>query len=122
MILGDADSATFAGSIPKRYPERTVIGTAASQPVILQLQSGAVKNALAAAGVDLTNLRQATSPVSRELPALNVAVEMSDTITSSLTAPNTVGILEGSDPTAQERVRGFLGPHGPYRDHPGAGG
>jgi hypothetical protein len=98
VILGDADSATFAASVPKRYPERTVIGTAASQPVILQLQSGAVKNALAAAGVDLAAMRQATSPVSRELPALKVGVEMSDTITSSLTAPNTVGILEGSDP------------------------
>jgi hypothetical protein len=98
VILGDADSAAFAGSVPKRYPERTVVGVSASQPVILQLQPGAVRNALAAAGVDLAGVRQATSPVFRELPALQVGVEMSDTITSSLTAPNTVGILEGSDP------------------------
>ena len=98
VILGDADSATFASSVPKRYPERTVIGLPASQPVILQLQSEAVKNALAAAGVDLSRVRQATAPVSRELPALQVGVEMRDTITSSLTAPNTIGILEGSDP------------------------
>ncbi|MEO8089275.1 MAG: M28 family peptidase [Gemmatimonadales bacterium] len=98
VILGDADSATFASSVPKRYPERTVIGNPASQPVILQLQPGAVRNALAAAGVDLAGVRQATLPVSRELPALQVGVEISDTVTSSLTAPNTVGILEGSDP------------------------
>ncbi|MGZ8399120.1 MAG: M20/M25/M40 family metallo-hydrolase, partial [Gemmatimonadales bacterium] len=98
VILGDADSAAFAASVPKRYPERTVIGSAASQPVILQLQSGAVRNALTAAGVDLAAVRQATSPVTRDIPALQVGVEMSDTITSSLTAPNTIGILEGSDP------------------------
>jgi hypothetical protein len=98
VILSDADSATFAGSIPKRYPERTVVGLPASRPVTLQVQPGAVKNALAAAGVDLAGLRQASSAVSRELPALQIGVEMKDSIISSLTAPNTVGILEGSDP------------------------
>jgi len=98
VILGDADSATFAGSVPKRYHERTVVGLPASRPVTLQVQVGAVQRALAAAGVDLNGLRQATTPVSRQLPTLQVGVEMKDTITSSLTAPNTIGILEGSDP------------------------
>lgn len=98
VILGDADSATFASSVPKQYPERTVIGLPASRPVVLSLQPGAVKNALAAAGVDLNGVRQATAPVSRELPGLQVGVEMKDSITSSLTAPNAIGILEGSDP------------------------
>ncbi len=98
VIMDDADSATFAGSVPKRYPERTVVGMPAAQPVIVQLRSGAVKNALAAAGVDLNAARRAASPVSRELPSLQVAVDMADTVTSSLTAPNTIGILEGSDP------------------------
>ena len=98
VFLSDGDSASFASSVPKRYPERTVIGLPTSRPVILQVQLGPVRNALAAAGVDLNGVRQAASPVTRELPALRVAVEMKDTITSSLTAPNTVGILEGSDP------------------------
>lgn len=98
VIMDDADSAGFAGSVPKRYPERTVVGMPPSHPVIVQLRSGAVKNALAVAGVDLSRVRQATSPVSRELPSLQVGVEMADTVTSSLTAPNTIGILEGSDP------------------------
>jgi hypothetical protein len=98
VFLSDGDSATFAGSVPKRYPERTVIGLPASRPVILQVQLGPGRSALAAAGLDLNTLRQATSPVSRELPALQVGIEMKDTIVSSLTAPNTIGILEGSDP------------------------
>jgi len=98
VFLSDADSASFASSVPKRYPERTVIGLPTAWPVTLQVRSGAVKNALTAAGVDLNSVRQATSPVSRELPALQVSVEMKDTTTSSLTAPNTIGILEGTDP------------------------
>jgi Zn-dependent M28 family amino/carboxypeptidase len=34
----------------------------------------------------------------RVLPGLTVTVSMKDSVTSSLTAPNTVGVLEGSDP------------------------
>jgi hypothetical protein len=98
VILGDADSAAFAASVPRRYPERTVIGLPASRPATLVVQPGAVRNALAAAGVDPSVVRQASSPVSRQIPALQVRVELTDTIISSLTAPNTVGILEGSDP------------------------
>ena len=98
VILGDADSASFAGSLPKRYSERTVVGLPAARPVTLQVQAGAVQNALAAAGVDLAGVRQASTPISRDLPMLQVGVDMKDTITSALTAPNTIGILEGSDP------------------------
>lgn len=98
VILDAADSTTFASTVPKRYPERTVIGLPAARPVILQLRQGAVMSALAAAGVDLNSVRQSTAPVSRELPGLQVGIEMRDTITSSLTAPNAIGILEGSDP------------------------
>jgi hypothetical protein len=97
LILSDTDSAAFASAIPRRHPERTVIGTASEKPVILQVQAGAVKKALSAAGVELSSLRSSTSPVAREVPSLEVGIEMKDTVTSSLTAPNVVGILEGSD-------------------------
>jgi Zn-dependent M28 family amino/carboxypeptidase len=36
--------------------------------------------------------------MTRELSDLTVDIDMRDSVTSSLTAPNTVGILEGSDP------------------------
>jgi hypothetical protein len=98
VILGEADSATFASSVPKHYSERTVIGLPASRPVMLQVQVDAVKGALAAAGVNLDSVRGAPAPVFRDLPRLKVGVEISDSITSAQTAPNTIGILEGSDP------------------------
>ncbi len=98
LILSSRDSADFVASLPRRAPERTVIGTAAGRPVVLQVRSGAVSRSLLAAKIDLARARASGEPVMREIPELRVAVEMRDSIISSQTAPNTVGILEGSDP------------------------
>ena len=98
VTLSNADSARFAAAIPRQTPERTVVGTASDRPVALQVRVGAVASALSAAGVDLSAVRAGREPIARELPGLKVDIEMKDIITSSLSAPNTVGILEGSDP------------------------
>ncbi|MFL5401690.1 MAG: M20/M25/M40 family metallo-hydrolase [Gemmatimonadales bacterium] len=98
VILKVADSGGFAASIPKPAPERTVIGTGSGRPVALQVREEAVGNALSAARVDLSSVHAAREPVVRDLPGLTISVEMKDSVTSSLTAPNTVGILEGTDP------------------------
>jgi Zn-dependent M28 family amino/carboxypeptidase len=97
VILSDADSAAFAATIPKRAPERTVIGFPIERPVAVQVRAGAVSDALKAAGVDLPAARGGRTPISRELPALSVTLNLTDRVTSSLSAPNTIGILEGSD-------------------------
>jgi hypothetical protein len=65
VILTDMDSAAFAASIPKRHPERTVIGSSRGRPAIIQVRAAAVKNALAAAGVDLPSIRNQSAPVAR---------------------------------------------------------
>jgi hypothetical protein len=98
VVLSDADSASFANAIPKRYPERTVIGAPGRSPVSLQAHPSAFRNTLSAAGVDLPTVRAASSPLARTLTGLRIRIEMQDTVISSLTAPNSVGILEGSDP------------------------
>ncbi|HEX7336833.1 MAG TPA: M28 family peptidase [Gemmatimonadales bacterium] len=103
LILSDKDSATFARAIPKRAPERTVVGLPTRQPVVVQVRAGAVSHALAAAGVDLTEVRAATVPVFKPLDRLTVEVDLKDTTISSLKAPNTVGILEGSDPVLKNQ-------------------
>jgi hypothetical protein len=98
VILSDADSAAFTSSIPRRAPERIVIGRPTGRPVSLQVRSDAVQNSLSAAGADLAAVRSTAEPVFRELPRLTVTLGLKDSVTSSLTAPNTVGVLEGSDP------------------------
>jgi Zn-dependent M28 family amino/carboxypeptidase len=74
-----------------------VIGLATGKPVVLQMHPSAVRNTLAAAGVDLASLRKATTTIARDVPTLQIGVDMKDTVTSTLTAPNAIGILEGSD-------------------------
>jgi peptidase M28-like protein len=102
VTLSNLDSARFAAAIPRRAPERTVVGTVSDRPVALQIREAAVRSALSAAGADLSAIRAAREPIARELPGLRVDIEMKDTVTSSLSAPNTVGILEGSDPTLRD--------------------
>jgi hypothetical protein len=97
VILSDTDSAAFAASIPRRHQERTVVGDAQGRPVILQVRAGAVKQALTAAGVDLASIRNGAVPVARDIPQLQLGIELKETVTSSLAAPNTFGILEGTD-------------------------
>jgi hypothetical protein len=98
VLLSRADSTAFAGTIPKRAPQRTVIGLPSGRPVVVQVRAGAVPTALAAAGVDVVAMGSVGTPVFRKLPKLSITLDLKDTVTSSQTAPNTVGILEGSDP------------------------
>jgi peptidase M28-like protein len=102
VILSDADSTAFVAAIPRQAPERTVVGAATDRPVVIQVWEGAVAGAFSAAGADLPAARAARVPIARELPDLTVGIEMKDSLTSSLSAPNTVGILEGSDPRLKD--------------------
>jgi hypothetical protein len=102
VILSGADSASFASTIPRRAPRRTVIGHPAKRPIVVQVRAGAVSNALTAAGLDIAAVGDGGTPIFRELPNLTVTLDLKDTVTSSLTAPNTVGILEGSDPILKQ--------------------
>jgi hypothetical protein len=115
LSLSDMDSARFAASLPRRAPQRVVIGSPTGRPVVLQIRGEAVARALSAAGADQAQARAATTPLFRDLPGLAVTLDMRDEITSSITAPNTVGILEGSDP----RLRGEYLVYSAHMDHIG---
>jgi hypothetical protein len=95
--LSDTDSGRFAASIPARAPERMVIGSAIG-PLVLQVRGDAVTRSLAAAEAPVARLQGSTQPLVRELPRLTVTLELRDTVTWSASAPNTVGILQGTDP------------------------
>jgi peptidase M28-like protein len=103
LVLSDADSASFAVTLPRRPPERTVVGMPPVQPTVIQVRGGAVRPSLSAAGVDLRTLRSSTKPVSRDLPNLDVEIRLRDSVVSSDAAPNTVGILQGSDPGLRDQ-------------------
>ena len=115
LLLSGADSARFAAALPPRPPERTVIGPPSSQPVVVQVRAGAMQSSLSAAGIELEQLRSSGGPVSREVPGLGVVVQLRDSVISSISAPNTVGILRGSD----SRLRNEYLVYSAHMDHIG---
>jgi hypothetical protein len=102
IVLNEADSASFAVTLPRRPPERTVVGLATGRPIAVQVRAGAIAKTLSAAGIDLAPVRSSSEPLARPLPGLTVTVDMKDSVISSQSAPNTVGILEGTDPVLRQ--------------------
>jgi hypothetical protein len=99
VILSEADSIQFAGSLPRSAPERVVVGLPTGRPVSLQVRATAIPRIFSAAGIDPAAARASDTSLVRDLPGVTVTVDMKDSVTSALSAPNTVGILEGRDPT-----------------------
>jgi hypothetical protein len=96
LLLTDRDSATFAGKIPQHSSPRLVVGDV-SGPVVLEIRRAPVSRVLRAAGID-PSLAHSAEPASlREVPRLQVRLNMRDTVLSNVSVPNTVGILKGTD-------------------------
>lgn len=115
VFVSPLDSAAFLARIPRRAPERTGIDFRVHSPLFLEVTESVLPGVLKGAGARLAEARAARQPVLRELPELQVRLELRDSVLSRLTAPNTVGILEGSDP---ELKREFL-VYSAHMDHIG---
>jgi Peptidase family M28 len=106
LLLTDRDSAAFVAKIPPHPSERTVVGSRPG-PVALELRSSPMAGVLQAAGVDLAAAHSARASSLREVSGLQVRIEMRDSVSSSISVPNTVGILEGSDPVLKQEYLVF---------------
>ncbi|MGH7535797.1 MAG: M28 family peptidase, partial [Gemmatimonadales bacterium] len=100
--LVNVDSTTFAARVPRRAAPRTAIGETGQRPPVLEVTDAVLRPVLRSADLDLNAVRAATAPVARDVPALSVRLEMKDSVLASNSAPNTIGILEGSDPRLKE--------------------
>jgi len=98
LLLSNLDSASFAARLPRQPPDRTAAEVDRPTAPIIEIEERAVMGSLRASGVDPAAVRAANTPVSRDLKGLGIRVALHDSILSSRTAPNTVGILEGTDP------------------------
>jgi hypothetical protein len=106
VLLSNLDSASFADRIPRNTPERTAAEVEPPIAPVIEVQEGVVARSLGAAGVDPATLRTGR-PVSRDVKGLEIRVSLADSVLSSRTAPNTVGILEGSDPVLKREYLVF---------------
>ncbi len=95
VILSNMDSASFAGRIPRRSAERSGAEVDRPIPPVIEVEGRVVSRALRVAGMDPSGRPSADY---HRLPGLEITIALADSVISSTTAPNTVGILEGSDP------------------------
>ena len=105
--ISNADPAAFAARIPKVAPERFGMDLRLNSPPSVEVSEAVVAPVLQAARVSLAEVRKSAGPVARELPGLTATVALKETVTDSLSAPNTIGILEGSDPALRDEYLVF---------------
>ena len=98
IMVSSLDSAGFADRLPRRVPPRTAVDLGAPNPPFVEVNRSVVAAALLAAGVDPTSVGASPTPVMREVPGLTIEVALADSVLLATSAPNTIGILEGSDP------------------------
>lgn len=99
VIISNRDSATLAAEIARpSNPRLSIEGSQANQVPVIEVHQRALGEVLRQAGVDLPALRASTAWVARPLPALTVMLDLEQEIVERASAPNTIGILEGTDP------------------------
>jgi hypothetical protein len=115
VSLANLDSVAFAARIPSVAPQRYGLDLGTGAPPVVEVNETAVTPALRAVGIDLEQVRSAGRVVSRDVPALAIRVDLRDSVLSRITAPNTIGILEGRDP----KLRGEYLVYSAHMDHIG---
>jgi Peptidase family M28 len=107
VLMVNAPPDAYAARLPNTAIPRTAVDLKLVSPPIVELNEAAVAPALRAARVDAASVRAAATPVYREVPGLQLTVTLKDSVLHALTAPNTVGILEGSDPALRQEFLVF---------------
>jgi hypothetical protein len=98
VAIANIDSAGFAARVPRAAPERFGMDLRLGTPPSVEVSEAVVAPVLRAARVSLAEVRRSASAVALELPDLSATVVLQETVTESLSAPNVVGILPGTDP------------------------
>jgi hypothetical protein len=98
VMISNRDSAQFAQRVRMQSQVRVTVGDNHAAPMV-EAHDRALGEALAKFGVKLDEVRAATALVARDVPGLTVGIGLKDEVLETATAPNTIGILEGSDPS-----------------------
>lgn len=119
VLLSNRDSATFAQRVANQAQIRVgVDGMGGPGVPVVEVHERAVGPALSEAGIDPAAIRAAAGPVTREVAGLTLGLDLKDKVLESATAPNTIGVLEGSDPRLKHEFVVFSA----HMDHVGTAG
>jgi hypothetical protein len=98
IVLSNRDSTAFVRRLATQAMERTGPAIEPQGPAFVEVRERALRSVLSGAGVSVAAVYGSRTPVVRPLPGLQLTLSLRDTVLSSVSAPNTIGILEGSDP------------------------
>jgi hypothetical protein len=120
LLISNRDSAEFAKALADTGAGTLRLGlrdnlSGGGGSVVVEVHDRAATAPLAKAGVDLAAVRASTTPVIRPLDNLMLMIDAKEQVVESLTAPNTVGILEGTDPVLKNEYVVFSA----HMDHVG---
>jgi hypothetical protein len=116
VLISNRDSATFATELGRQGNVRLAIeGTQGPGVPVVEVHERALGGVLRAAGINPAELRGSAALVSKPVPGLTVMIDLKQTILQRASAPNTVGILEGTDPQLKNEYLVFSA----HMDHVG---
>jgi hypothetical protein len=107
VLVVDTPPDAYAARIPGTATPRTAVDLKLMTPPVVEVNETAIAPALRAARVEPAAVRAASGPVYREVRGLEATVALKDSVLRTLTAPNTVGILPGRDPTLRQQYLVF---------------
>lgn len=87
-------------------------------PTVVEVHQRVLAPILDEAGIKVDEIRASNTLVTRSIPDLTVAFDLQDQVLSSSTAPNTIGILEGTDPKLKNEYLVYSA----HMDHVGVAG
>jgi hypothetical protein len=116
VALSNRESGAFAQRVQAQFREELTVGMDESAlPPVVEVHERAVRGVLAAAGIDLAQLRGASETMVRALDTLQMSATVVNATVKEARAPNTVGILEGTDPVLKDEYIVFSA----HMDHVG---
>lgn len=119
ILLSNRDSATFATRVANQAMLRVGVDGGDGPPLpIVEVHERALAETLREAGIHPDEIRAATTAVTRDLPELTIGFGLEDQILDSTSAPNTIALLEGSDPRLKNEYVVFSA----HMDHVGTAG
>ena len=121
ILLSNRDSAAFATRVAQQGRERVRLGLQQTGPntvqvPVIEVHDRAASDAVASGGTTIAAARASTTGIIKPIDGLRVMVDVKESVTEA-TAPNTIGILEGTDPTLKAEYIVFSA----HMDHDGTG-
>ena len=115
VVLSNRDSASWATRLKPPYRAGVQRGGGEGRPPLVEVNGHGLDDVLSAGGVDVAQVRADTTMVVRDAPGLKVMLDLKQEVLKTSTAPNTIGILEGSDPKLKGEYLVYSG----HMDHIG---